>query len=129
MARSTRLATILVALTLTVAVGATRDSAPSRAEGVFEYVGTMKGQSILENGRFVFLYGPVDNSTPLVSDAGTYMVARDTFRATITYSTVAGNVGNAVRWTTVSWSGDTLTYALLDAAGHEAGRGRAVKRH
>jgi hypothetical protein len=129
MSRSTGLATILVVLTFMVVVSATQSGAPSRAEGVFEYVGTQKGQSILENGRFVFLYGPVDNSTPLVSDAGTYMVARDTFTATITYSTVAGNVGNSVSWTAQSWSGDTLTYVLLDAASHETGRGRAVKRH
>ncbi len=129
MTSSLRLAAILFAVTFTVAAGATRDTAPSRAEGVFEYVGTDKGQSILENGRFVFLYGPVDNSTPMVSDAGTYTIARDTFTATITYSTVAGNVGNSVGWTAVSWSGDTLTYVLLDKARHEVGRGRAVKRH
>jgi len=118
-----------MALTLTVAVGATRDAAPPRTEGVFEYVGTMKGQSILENGRFVFLYGQVDNSTPMVSDAGTYTVARDTFKATITYSTVPENIGGRRSWTVVSWSGDTATYVLLDSARHETGRGRAVNRH
>jgi hypothetical protein len=117
------------ALVLAVAaVAASRNAAPSRAEGVFEYVGDLKGQAILQNGRFVFLHGPSDNSAPMIAEAGTYTVARDTFEATITYSTVPASIGGRVSWTAVSWSGDTLTYALLDTARHEAGRGRGVKR-
>ena len=118
----------VIAIVAVTAAAAPRHSAPSRAEGMYEYVGTNKGQSILENGRFVFLYGPSDGSSAMVGDAGTYKVARDTFTAKITYSTVPGNIGGWRSWTVVSWSGDTVTYALLDTARHEIGRGRAVKR-
>jgi hypothetical protein len=40
-------------------------------EGPFEYVGTLKGQSIMAGGRFVFLYGPSDGSASMTGVAGT----------------------------------------------------------
>jgi hypothetical protein len=77
-------------------------------EGSFEYVGALKGQSILTGGRFVFLFGPADGSAPMIAEAGRYHIARDTATHTILYSTDSARVGLVFRWTPTSWSGDTL---------------------
>lgn len=101
---------------------------PSRLEGTFEYLAPLKGQAILANGRYVFLYGPADESAPMTGHAGSYQIARDTGSATISYATDPQMVGATFRWTAVAWSGDTVTYAVLDEAGQITDRGRAVKR-
>jgi hypothetical protein len=101
---------------------------PSRLEGSFEYIAPLTGQAIFANGRFVFLYGPVDGSGPMTSSAGTYEIARDTGSATIAYSTDPQLVGSSFRWTAGSWSGDTLAYIAMNDAGQVIEQGRAVKR-
>lgn len=101
---------------------------PSRLEGSFEYVAPLRGQAILASGRYVFLYGPADESAPMTSQAGTYQIARDTGVATISYATDPQMVGATFRWTAVSWSGDTLAYVVLNDAGQITDQGRAVKR-
>jgi hypothetical protein len=104
-------------------------AAPPSMEGAFEYVGTLKGQSSLAGGRFVFLYGPADGSAPMTGDAGTYRISRDTATHTIKYSTDPGRVGTTFLWTPVSWSGDTVTYVVMNAERQVTGRGRGVRRH
>ena len=100
----------------------------SPMEGTFEYVGTLKGQAILSNGRYAFLSGPVDGSAPMTGDAGTYSIVRDTATHRITYATSPQRVGTTYRWTAESWSADTLAYVVMNDAGQVTGRGRAVRR-
>lgn len=104
-------------------------AAPPSMEGTFEYVGTLKGQSVLAGGTFVFLYGPADDSAPMTGEAGTYRISRDTATHTVKYSTDPGRVGTTFRWTPASWSGDTVTYVVMNAGGQVTGRGRSVRRH
>jgi hypothetical protein len=101
---------------------------PSRLEGSFEYLAPLRGQGIFADGRFVVLFGPADGSMPMTGHAGTYQIAQDTGSATIEYSTAPQTAGATFRWTAVSWSGDTLAYAVFDEAGQVMDRGRAVKR-
>lgn len=97
-------------------------------EGTFEYVGTIRGQSVLTGGRFVMLYGPSNGSAPMTGEAGTYRISRDTATHTITYSSNPQRVGTVFLWTPVSWSGDTVTYDVMDAQRAVTGRGRSVRR-
>ena len=101
---------------------------PSRLEGTWEYVTPLKGQAVLLDGRFVFLYGPADGSAPMTSDAGTYRISRDTVAATITYSTDSTRVGMTPHWTIEAWSADTAAYVVWNDAGRVTSRGRAVRR-
>jgi hypothetical protein len=98
-------------------------------EGAFEYFGTLKGQSIMTDGRFVFLYGPSDGSAPLTAEAGIYRISRDTATHTITYATNPSRIGTVFKWTPVSWSGDTVEYVVMDDRRQPTGRGRSVRRH
>ena len=102
---------------------------PPSMEGPFEYVGMLKGQSILTGGRFVFLYGPSDGSAPLTGEAGTYRISHDTATHTITYSTNPQRVGTVFLWTPESWAGDTVAYVVMNAQRQITGRGRSVRRH
>ncbi|MDH3459322.1 MAG: hypothetical protein OER90_20965 [Gemmatimonadota bacterium] len=99
----------------------------SPLEGTFEYVGTLKGQAILANGRFVFLYGPPDGSAPMTADAGTYQIAGDSATGKNLYSADTARVGVIYRWTAESWSGDTMAYVVMNDSGRVTGRGRALK--
>jgi hypothetical protein len=101
----------------------------SPMEGIFEYVGALRGQAILSGGSYVFLYGPADESAPMTSDAGVYQISDDTAKNTITYSTDPETVGSVYRFTIESTSGDTISYVVMDEVGEVTGRGRAVKRH
>jgi hypothetical protein len=100
----------------------------SPMEGTFEYVGRLRGQSILIGGHYVFLYGPADGGAPMTSDAGTYRISRDTATHTITYSTNPQRIGLTFLWTPESWSGDTVTYVVMNAERRVTGRGQSVKR-
>jgi hypothetical protein len=97
-------------------------------EGAFEYVGTLKGQAILAGGRFVFLYGPADGSGSMSGEAGTYRISRDTAVHTVTYSTSPERVGTTFMWTAESWTGDTLSFVVMNAERQITGRGRSVRR-
>jgi hypothetical protein len=97
-------------------------------EGTFEYVGTLKGQSILTGGRFVILFGPANASAPMTADAGTYQISGDTATHTISYSTDSARVGLVFKWTPESRSGDTMSYVVMSAAGEVTGRGSSVRR-
>lgn len=98
-------------------------------EGIFEYVGTLRGQGILSGGSYMFLYGPADESAPMTSEAGVYQISDDTAKHTVTYSTDPEQVGLVFMWTIESTSGDTISYVVMDEVGEVTGRGRAVKRH
>jgi hypothetical protein len=103
-------------------------TAPSRMEGPFEYVGALKGQSIMVGGRFVFLYGPSDGSAPMTGEAGTYKISRDTATHTVTYSSDPQRVGTVFLWTPTSWSRDTVSYVVMNAQRQVTAQGRSVKR-
>ena len=130
----TRLAPVVGVIVVTAALAATQQplgqpaAAPRSMEGTFEYVGTLKGQSMLAGGRFVFLYQPADGSGPMTGEAGTYRIARDTAIHTVTYSTDPARVGTTFLWTTESWAGDTVSYVVMSAQRQVTGRGRSVRR-
>jgi hypothetical protein len=96
-------------------------------EGTFEYVGSLEGQSILTDGRFVFLYGPADGSAPMTGEAGTYEITNDTATHRIVYATDSSRIGLVFKWTPDSWSGDTIAYVVMDDAGEVTGRGRSIR--
>lgn len=96
-------------------------------DGIYEYLPPLKGQSVNRHGKFVYLFGPADGKGPMVSQAGTYELSGDTVTNTVTYCTDRTQVGTAYRWTPISWSGDTATYAILTEKGAIATTGRAIK--
>lgn len=100
----------------------------SPLEGTFEYVGALKGQSIITGGRYVFLYGPRDESGPMTGEAGTYQISGDTATHTVTYCTNPERVGLVFSWTPESTAGDTMTFVKMSDVGEVTGRGRSVKR-
>lgn len=130
MKRITLLAAVVVAGACTTPSRDASQEALSMSpmEGTFEYVGTLKGQSVLTGGRFVFLYGLADGSAPMTGEAGTYQISRDTATHTITYSTDAARIGLVFKWTPESTLGDTLSYVVMSAAGEVTARGRSVRR-
>ena len=109
------------------ATGPTLATSESMFEGTFEYVPPLKGQCIIVDGRFVFLFGPVDESTPMVANAGSYKILHDTVTSTVTYSTDAEQVGTTFRWTVEAVAGDTMTWVVVDGAGKVTNRGRSVR--
>jgi hypothetical protein len=133
--RDTMMRRVALVTGVVVAVAAARQptrapmAAPPSMEGTFEYVGTLKGQSVLGGGRFVFLYGPADGNGPMTGDAGTYRISRDTATHTVVYSTDPARVGTTFLWTPESWSGDTATYGVMNPQRQVTGRGRSVRRH
>ena len=104
--------------------GGTVEATRDRLDGV----GTLKRQSVLTAGRFVFLYGLADGSAPMTGEAGTYQIARDTATHTITYSTDSSRIGLVFMWTPESTSGDTMSYVVMSAGGEVTARGRSVRR-
>lgn len=100
----------------------------SPMEGTFEYVDPLRGQSIMRDGRWVFLYGPADGGAPMTGEAGTYEIVRDTAIHTVAYSTDPDRVGTVFRWTLGPVSGDTAGYVVMDETGQVTGRGRSVRR-
>jgi hypothetical protein len=103
------------------------EAATNWLEGAFEYVPPLKGQSIISDGRFVFLYGAADGSGPMTGEAGTYGISGDTVTNTVAYSTDPEGVGRVYMWTPESTSGDTLAYVVMSQAGEVTGRGRSIK--
>ncbi|MBS1545590.1 MAG: DUF4440 domain-containing protein [Bacteroidetes bacterium] len=85
--------------------------------GVYQYVPPLKGQSTLNNGRFVFLVGPSDGKGPMKSRAGNYTISGDTVTSNITYATDLKEIGTSFRWRIKSWAGDTATVDLFDEKG------------
>ncbi len=99
----------------------------SELEGVFEYFGTLKGQSILTEGHHVFLYGPADGSGPMTSHAGTYEISGDVVTHTINYHTNPDRVGDVFSWRIESTAGDTVSFVTMDESGEITGRGRSLR--
>lgn len=99
----------------------------SELEGIFEYTGGLRGQSIMTDGRYVFLYGPADESGPMTGHAGTYVISGDVITHTIRYHTDPDRVGDVFSWKVESRSGDTITYVTMDEAGELTGRGRSIQ--
>jgi len=102
-------------------------SKAANVEGVYTYVAPLKGQASVRNGRFVHLYGQTDGPAQLTGEAGTYKIDGAKVICTYTHSTNAKNVGTSFTWQTKSWSGDTLTYELLNDKGEVSGSARAVR--
>lgn len=96
-------------------------------EGVYQYIGTLKGQSWLGDGKFVFLYGLSNGSAPMTGEAGTYTTSNDTFTHTIIHSSDPSRSGLVFKWTTDSMAGDTTNYVVMDQANTVTGRGKMVK--
>ena len=104
-------------------------SGESEMQGVFQYVGGLKGQSILTGGRYVFLYGPADGSGPMTSHAGTYVISGDVATHTVLFHTDPDQVGTVFSWKIESTSGDTVTVVTMDETGQIDGRARSVRVH
>ena len=101
--------------------------AASGIDGVFEYLPPFKGQGVIRNGHFVYLFGPSDGSGPMISQAGTHRFSGDTVKNVITYCTDRKLIGTSYWWRVRSWSGDTVTYEIMNDKGQITGVGRAVK--
>ena len=101
--------------------------AASGVEGVYEYLPPLKGQSVVRNGHFVFLFGPVDGNEPMISQAGAHTISGDTIKNTITYCTDPKQIGTVYWWRVKSWSGDTITYETMNEKGQITGGGRSIK--
>lgn len=99
----------------------------SELEGIFEYFGSLMGQSIMTDGRYVFLYGPADGSGPMTSHAGTYVISGDVVTHTMLYHTNPERVGDVFSWKIESMAGDTISYVTMDEAGEVTGRGRSLR--
>ena len=101
-----------------------------RASGVDgEYINLppLTGQTSLHNGHFVFLFGPSDGSSPLVGQAGTYIIEGDKITHTHRFSTNPKEIGTTFSWKVKSWSADTLSFTLFNSKGEQTGEGRAVR--
>ncbi len=99
---------------------------PKSVEGVYEYLPPGKGQSIVRNGRFVYLFDSPDGRG-MTSQAGTHIVSGDTVKNTVTYCTDPKQIGTVYWWKVNSWSGDTVTVVLMDDKGKPTGSARAVR--
>ena len=99
----------------------------SRLEGVWEYLPPTQGQSIAQDGRFVFLYGPADGSSPMTGESGNYEISGDTVKNTIRFSTNPDRIGVEYWWTIESISGDTLSFVTMNPEGEATGGGRSVR--
>ena len=99
----------------------------SELEGVFEYFGDLMGQSIMTDGRYVFLFGPADGSGPMTSHAGTYEIVGDLVIHTVKYHTEPDRVGDVFSWRIESTAGDTISFVTMDEAGEITGRGRSLR--
>ena len=95
-------------------------------DGVYEYLPPGKGQSVNRNGRFVYLFGSPDGKS-MTSQAGTYIISGDTVKNTITYCTDPGQVGAVYWWKVKSWSGDTISFNLMNDKSEITGGGRAIR--
>ncbi|MEO5601608.1 MAG: ester cyclase [Cyclobacteriaceae bacterium] len=104
-----------------------RLQAATGVEGVFEYLPPLKGQSVIRNGHFVYLFGPADGKGPMISQAGTHTISGDTIKNTITYCTDPRQIGTVYWWRAKSWSGDTLTYETMNEKGQITGGGSGIK--
>lgn len=102
-------------------------SASHSPEGVFDYVGTLRGEAVVQNGRYSFVYGASTPGASMIGDAGTYRIVGDTVFGHNTFSTLPDRVGREYRWTVQSWAGDTATYVVFDDSNKVAGNGRAVR--
>lgn len=99
----------------------------ANVEGVYEYLPPLKGHGIIKNGNFIWLVGPSDESTPMTSQSGTYVLSNDIFKMTIIHSTEPSQVGWEFWSKTKSWDGDTLTYETMNTNGEIIGGGRALR--
>jgi ketosteroid isomerase-like protein len=97
---------------------------PESIDGVYEYLAPSKGMAIMRNGKFVYVTGGSDASN---GNAGNYELVGNSIKNTITYHTDPKQIGTSFWWKVESWSGDTLTYALLDDKGQTTWSGRAVR--
>jgi hypothetical protein len=100
---------------------------PESIEGVYEYLAPSKGMAVIRNGKFVFLITGSDARSATNGNAGDYELVGNRIKNTITYHTDPKQIGTSFWWKVESWSGDTLTYALLDDQGQTTGGGRALR--
>lgn len=96
-------------------------------DGVYEYLPPGKGQSIVRNGRFVYLFSVAGGKGAMASQAGTHVISGDTVKNTITYCTDPQEVGRSYWWKVKSWSGDTVFYNLMNTKGEITGEGKAIR--
>ena len=96
-------------------------------EGTYEYLPPLKGLSSVRGGKFVFLFGPSNGKGPMVGNAGSYSISGDTVKNTFTYSTNPKEIGTSFQWKVKSWSGDTVTYVVMDNKGAVNGGGKAIR--
>lgn len=102
-------------------------SDPESIDGVYEYVAPTKGMGVMRSGKFVYLAGGSDARSAINGNGGNYELVGNSIKNTITYHTDPKQIGRVFWWKVKSWSGDTLTYTLLDDKGQPTGSGRAVR--
>ena len=96
-------------------------------EGTYEYLPPSKGMSSVRGGKFVFLFEPSNGKGPIVGRAGNYFMSGDTVKSTYTHSTNPKEIGTSFQWKVKSWSGDTVTYVVMDNKGAVNGGGKAIR--
>lgn len=99
----------------------------SGIDGVYEYLPPLKGQSIVRNGQFVYLFGPADGKAPMISQAGTHMISGDTVKNKVTYCTDPKQIGSIYLWRVTAWSGDTVSVETMNEKGELTGGARSVR--
>lgn len=101
----------------------------SDIDGVYQYVAPLKGQGVNHNGRFLYLVGPADGSSPMAAHSGRQSVSGDTVKNIVEYSTDRKQIGTSYFWKITSISDDTTSYQIMDNDGKMTGTGKAVKIH
>lgn len=99
----------------------------SGIDGVYEYLPPLKGQSIVRNGQFVYLFGQADGNGQMISQAGTHTISGDTVKNTVTYCTDPKQIGSIYLWRVTSWSGDTVSVETMNEKGQQTGGARSVR--
>src|SRR5688500_8380281 len=102
-------------------------SASSGIDGLYEYMPPLRGQGINHNGRFLYLFGPADGKGPMISQAGTQTVSGNTIKNTIIFCTDPKQIGTSYTWMLKSFSGDTITYDMMDEKAQVIATGKAVR--
>jgi len=96
-------------------------------EGIYTYVPPLRGQSIIKKDSYVFLYGSDDGSGKMTGESGTWSVSGDTIINKVNYSTNPDLIGTEYKVLMRNWSGDTVTYNILNSEGQVTGSGSAVR--
>lgn len=102
-------------------------SASSGIDGLYEYMPPLRGQGINRNGRFLYLFGPADGKGPMISQAGTQTMSGNIIKNTIAFCTDPKQIGTSYTWMLKSFSGDTITYDMMDENAQVIATGKAVR--